>query len=247
MTNLITQEQKNKIDDLCTEFQIYNYTINSDGSIDVDGSVSIFNRGLTKLPIVFNNVTRSFTCSHNDLTTLEGAPRKVGEDFNCNHNKLTTMEHSPLWVGGGIWCNENRLTSLEHSPKHVGGVFHCGENQITSLVGLPNRIGRTLLCYDNRITTLVGAPEYIGGDLGVYINKLHNTYSGDIDIEVGGKITINTSIYDIVKLPKMLRENLQHIKLILKYQRHFLIWNDDMSLNEENFQILIEEIKDGLE
>lgn len=247
MTNLISQDQKNKIDDFCTKYQIYNYTINSDGSIDVNGHVDIYRGELTKLPIVFNNVSQSFTCSHNELTTLEGAPKKVGKDFHCNHNKLTSMKHSPLWVGGGVWCNENRLSSLSYSPKHVGGIFHCGENRITSLVGLPNRIGKTLLCYDNLITSLLGAPEYIGGDLCAYINQLHNTYTGGIDIEVGGNINIKTSISDIAKLPKMISDNLHHIRLILKYQRHFYIWNDDLSLNEDALQELLDEIADGLE
>jgi hypothetical protein len=35
--------------------------------------------------------------------------------------------------------------------------------------------------------------------------------------------------------------------LILKYQRHFFIWNDDLTLNVDNFNDLLAEINEGLE
>jgi len=42
------------------------------------------------------------------------------------------------------------------------------------------------------------------------------------------------------------KDNSDIIKLILKYQRHFMIWNDDLTFNEENFADLILEIEEGL-
>jgi len=44
--NYLTEE----IHRICEEYGIKNYTINSDGSIDVDGGVDLSWRGLTKLP-----------------------------------------------------------------------------------------------------------------------------------------------------------------------------------------------------
>jgi len=63
-------------------------TINEDGSIDVDGSVYINNRDLIKIPFKFRNVSVYFTCSNNQLKSLEGAPTTVGGSFYCfnNHN-----------------------------------------------------------------------------------------------------------------------------------------------------------------
>ena len=85
---------------ICSEYGIENYTINGDGSIDVDGNVNLSERGLTKLPLKFNNVSHSFSCNSNNLTTLEGSPKSVGGDFYCNHNGLTTLEFSPQSCGG---------------------------------------------------------------------------------------------------------------------------------------------------
>jgi len=48
------------IDSICKQYNIKNYTINSDGSIDVDGNVSLSN--ITQLPLKFGKVTGSFNC-----------------------------------------------------------------------------------------------------------------------------------------------------------------------------------------
>ena len=51
-------ESFNDIDSICKKYNITNYTINSDGSIDVDGDVNLSNRGLTKLPLKFGTTFR---------------------------------------------------------------------------------------------------------------------------------------------------------------------------------------------
>ena len=63
------------IHEICKICGIENYTINPDGSIDVDGNVNLYEMELTKLPLKFNNVSGYFNCSWNDLTTLEGCPK----------------------------------------------------------------------------------------------------------------------------------------------------------------------------
>ena len=68
------------------------YTINDDGSIDVNGSVDLSGRGLSKLPFKFRNVNGSFRCNNNQLTSLEGAPNSVGGSFYCYNNQLTSLE-----------------------------------------------------------------------------------------------------------------------------------------------------------
>ena len=73
---------------ICEEYGIENYTINPDGSIDVDGDVNLSYKALTKLPIKFNHVSGDFYCNHNLLTTLEGSPKSVGGNFYCNGNPI---------------------------------------------------------------------------------------------------------------------------------------------------------------
>jgi len=50
---------------VCHRYGIENYSINEDGSVDVEGDVDIRRKGLTELPLQFRNVKGSFYCSYN--------------------------------------------------------------------------------------------------------------------------------------------------------------------------------------
>ena len=83
------------------------YTINDDGSIDVNGSVNLSSKKLTKIPFNFSKVSGNFKCTDNQLTSLEGAPNNVGGSFYCSSNKLTSLEGAPNTVGGNFYCYNN--------------------------------------------------------------------------------------------------------------------------------------------
>ena len=104
------------------------YTINDDGSIDVDGDVFINNNDLIKIPFKFRNVSGYFDCSNNKLTSLEGAPNNVSRDFDCSNNQLTSLDGAPNSIGDSFSCSYNKLISLEGAPNSVGGDFYCHKN-----------------------------------------------------------------------------------------------------------------------
>ena len=96
------------IDAICQQYGIKNYTINN-GLVDVDASVNLAIRKLTKLPLQFGKVTGNFYCHSNKLTSLEGAPEKLSGNFYCNNNQLTTLEGAPKCVEGNFNCVNNPL------------------------------------------------------------------------------------------------------------------------------------------
>ena len=123
-------ENHQSIHDICKQYNIRDYTINDDGSIDVDGNVDLCDRSLTKLPLKFRSVSGYFDCEDNQLTTLEGAPKSIDGYFDCGNNQLTSLEGAPQSVGGDFYCYNNQLTSLEGAPQSVGGDFDCANNPI---------------------------------------------------------------------------------------------------------------------
>jgi hypothetical protein len=195
-------ESSSNIDEICNKYGIENYTINEDGSIDVEGNVNLNDRVvLSELPIKFGNVGGNFNCSGNKLTSLEGSPKSVGGNFNCSGNKLTSLEGSPKSVGGNFNCSRNKLTSLEGSPKSVGGGFYCSGNKLTSLEGSPKSVGGGFYCDDNQLVSLEGSPKSVGG--GFYCDgnpvyelwKLFKDYSkvelfNDYDMIINDQIII---------------------------------------------------------
>ena len=123
-------ESFENIDEICKKYWIENYTINTDGSIDVNDYVWLYRNGLTKLPLKFNKVNGWFDCSDNNLISLEGSPVEVNNGFNCRFNKLTSFEYAPRIIRGGFSCSDNNIKSFEYFPSYVKGYFYCFNNSI---------------------------------------------------------------------------------------------------------------------
>jgi len=135
-----------EIKDLCSEYDITDYQIRDDGSIDVDRGVDLrYKLGdLKQLTLTFNEVNGFFSCGNNILTTLEGCPKKVSRFFDCSYNRLTSLEYSPKIVEGDFLCWDNyHLTSLEGLENtyinHTLDIERC--SNLYSLKGFPKKVG----------------------------------------------------------------------------------------------------------
>lgn len=155
-------DEKNIISSL-KEYDIENYTINSDGTIDVDGDVRLNEYGFDVLPFKFGRVSGEFDCSYNKLTTLEGCPYYVGGDFTVNSNqRLINLIGSPVEVGGDVECfNCNKLVSLEGMPLEIGGYFNCRYTSIEDLDSVSNIEGEIICDDDVDISKFSGYCEKI--------------------------------------------------------------------------------------
>ena len=116
------------IEEICKQYNISNYIINPDGSIDTN-DVYLSSKRLTKLPLKFNKVNGYFSCICN-LTTLEGSPIEVNSNFNCHHNRLTSFEFSPRIIRECFYCYNNNIKSFEYFPSFVKNNFYCFDNPI---------------------------------------------------------------------------------------------------------------------
>ena len=47
-------------------------------------------------------------------------PITIGGYFSCTHNNLTTLEGSPITVRASFYCYGNKLTNLRKLPKNIG-------------------------------------------------------------------------------------------------------------------------------
>ena len=203
-----------EIKDICKKYDIRNYTINPDGSIDVDGDVNLMSFSFENLPLRFNKVTGFFECSTVGLTSLEGCPKEVGRYFSCSLNKLK---------------------SLKGAPNFVGSFFNCTNNKLTSLEGCPIEINTTFYCTDNKLTTLKGAPILISGDLFVEQNPISII---DSSIEVkSGKIYINGTNFDD-KIKKLSQEDL---KILFEHGVDYNIFRNDGSINHSRLERLFKD------
>ena len=142
------------------EFGIKNYAINEDGTIDVNGCVNLYNRGLTKIPFKFGEVTGNFDCSLNQLTSLEGCPKEVGGEFDCysNKNKLKDLIGGPQEVGGNYICYNNQLETLEGCAGDIVGHLYCLNNKL-EMLDCSSVINGSIYCAGNGFKE---EPEFFG-------------------------------------------------------------------------------------
>ena len=129
-------ESFENIYEICRKYDIENYTINPDGSIDVDEDVNLYYIELAKLPLKFNKVNGNFYCSGNNLTSLEGSPIEVNGNFYCHGNKLESFEYAPKIIRGDFGCEWNNIKSFEYFPNFVKRYFLCIGNPICEVWNL---------------------------------------------------------------------------------------------------------------
>jgi hypothetical protein len=219
---IVSTEQSERIHRLCYQYDIFDYRINDDGSIDVQGDVNFVRRNPGGILVLdFNVVYGSFDCSQNNITSFIGAPKLVTGNFNCSFSKLTSLEYSPIRVDGNFICLGNRLTNLIGSPFEVGGYFSCNRNLLTSLEGCPNVIGDDFDCRHNEISSFASYPEEVGGNLYCIDNNLPT------------------------ELDLLLRHlSLEERVIFLKYQKYYEVWLPEFNIDGMNE--LVAEIRDGL-
>jgi hypothetical protein len=138
----------------CNTYDIRNYTINDDLSIDVDGDVYLTSINLEYLPLRFNYVSGYFSCSNNRLVSLKGCPRTVGGYFSCSNNRLVSLKGCPQTVNGNFLCYFNELKSLEGCPQKVGGNFYCYDNKLKDLEHFPE-VNGIIAIEENKVYLLV--------------------------------------------------------------------------------------------
>ena len=225
---MILYESFNEIHSICREYEIDDYTINSDGSIDVEVNVELLKCDLYELPLTFNKVGGTFDCSDNNLTSLKGSPKWVGGSFYCNDNDLGDLKHAPEYIGEHFHCGNNKLTDLKGGPKYVGRDYYCDNNKLTSLSGSPKSVGGRFDCTDNKLTDLKGCPDEINDSFWFTGNKIYDlkefpkSVGGIIGLKnnpIGSIFQFNDIDIDIVKAFntfKVLKDGVVNLKR-LKY------------------------------
>ena len=79
------------------------------------GDVMLKRLYLRKLPEILRDliIDGKFSCSDNNLLSLENSPLKVTDAFYCNYNKLTSLVGAPKTVDGDFYCYDNPVKFTE--------------------------------------------------------------------------------------------------------------------------------------
>jgi hypothetical protein len=101
---------KKRIAEWLDAYDVEDYVINDDLTIDVNGDAVFANDfNLDHFPdfIRFNEVSGSFHIDGTGLLLLRGCPVTVGNDFSCVRSKVSSLMFAPKHVGGNFSWYEN--------------------------------------------------------------------------------------------------------------------------------------------
>ena len=120
---------KSLIEKWLEKFDINNYKINDDNTIDVFEKVNLKHKNLTNLPeyIKFNEINGSFSIQFNVFTSLKGCPEIVNGLFSCSNNILTSLEYAPK-KARSFYCHHNKK---KFSVEEVKRYCNVRSNYIT--------------------------------------------------------------------------------------------------------------------
>jgi hypothetical protein len=150
MKNILDKKELENIKAWCESLEITNYTINSDGSVDIQGDISIDsetmdnqlqfpiklnivdgnmiiqNAGITSLINMPHTVNGNFQASNCDLISLEGCPKIIKGDFDFTNNSVSSfwVGNYDVYVGGDIYTSSN-----DFKPFNIFMQFLCGFNE----------------------------------------------------------------------------------------------------------------------
>lgn len=181
------------------QFDIYNYVILDDLSVNIKGDVYLHNTHIEEFKVQFNEVSGSFICSYNRLKSLKGSPRIVEKTFDCSNNQIT---------------------SLIEGPKQVGRHYDFSYNQVSSLEGLPTFISHDLVAHENPIHNFSHISQYVGKHLYIDYQTLEKlTALAHLDASDESRIYFHTD--------ESLGEGFIHYKQ-KKYFMHFSTFKKKM-------------------
>lgn len=78
--------------DTCKKYNITNYKINSDMTIDVYHDVSFYSQNLDEIPLKFNKINGWLDLSGNNFKNLIGTPIEIKFNIYCYDNPLESLD-----------------------------------------------------------------------------------------------------------------------------------------------------------
>lgn len=174
------------------------YTIDSNGVIDVDGRCdAIFAEHMDRLPVTFGEIIGDFNCVSNGLKSFKGFPRIVEGNLNCSSNLFTSLEDSPQRVNG-IYFMCHTCPSLESlkglSIKHTALIVD--DCPIKSLDGLNTPLRELHITWTPELP-LLRALYYVTDSLALRGSKEDKTYR-----------KVSRIINDFIKSPENIKKKL---------------------------------------
>lgn len=159
------------------DYSFVEYTIQSQ-AITIHGPVSDFtcsDNQIISLDISRNAGLGSLSCGDNLLTSLDVSNNTSLETLYCTGNLLTSLEVSNNMMLTALGCYNNRLTKLDVNGATALTSLTCHENLLTTLDASSNVSLPSLSCSFNQLVSLVVSDQGVIKTVNCESNRLRGT------------------------------------------------------------------------
>ena len=159
------------------DYSFVEYTIQSQ-AITIHGPVSDFtcsDNQIISLDISRNAGLGSLSCGDNLLTSLDVSNNTSLETLWCTGNVLTSLEVSNNMMLTTLGCYNNRLTKLDVNGATALTSLTCHENLLTTLDASSNVSLPSLSCSFNQLVSLVVSDQGVIKTVNCESNRLRGT------------------------------------------------------------------------
>lgn len=152
------------IEEVLNKYNIKNYTINKDGSVNLTSDVSFFNKDIDKIPFNIKSSTGIIDFSYNNLTSLEGCP-EVAHSIFFSRNKIKEIDCVPM-ESKLLSLSNNEIEELNFPEGFNSGEIILRHNKIYDLKGIPSSFNGKIFLQYNPIDALFKSKD--GSDVNTF-------------------------------------------------------------------------------
>lgn len=186
---------KNEVYNWLFQYNINDFYVKKDLTVDVLGSVDISSQSLIEIPIQFGEVSGNFNCDNNLLTSFQGMPTEIGLALYASNNLISSFEGFPKYIGTSARLLSNEITHLIKLDTKIEKNLYLDYNSIKSLNDFNGGFGRFLIHnVENELKMIEELmPYYTDFDNNLYQLKVDISEFKDIllHLELNKKINKN--------------------------------------------------------
>ena len=186
------------------KYDIDDYTINEDLTVDVEGNVYLDRAFMGQSKEEWLEELESYN-EHTDpeaqidFELCDDGSYEGNGSHHVYEEKTDQVYELPIQFGrvsGNFWINHNELRTLKGCPHTVGLSFSCENNELHSLASAPATIGHHFWCEANPLEEIGDIKTHIGGQfIGPdYVAELLNVKSLAAEKTILDEDTFNQAV-----------------------------------------------------
>lgn len=139
------------IEEVLDQYNVVDYSINNDGSVNLTKDITFFKKNLDKIPFSVSKAPRILDYSFNNISSLEGSPEECDTIFYAMNN-ISDLKGITI-TSRLLSLSNNKIEKLNFPKGFKTDELLLNHNNIYELTGIPINFNGKILLNHNPIET----------------------------------------------------------------------------------------------